>query len=114
MNQKRMSDQLSQLTQLIRFIDPGDAAAPPFSSLDLVEHLERCESSEMFFSFRWILIWLKREFPLQDLFSIWEVSFPLLCLISGTSHGVAVPRLRFVPLRLNLDIASNYAPRADL
>ncbi|KAG0654363.1 GTPase activating protein [Monosporozyma unispora] len=39
----------------------------------LSEHLKKCDSSNLFFCFRMLLVWFKREFPFKDVCSIWEI-----------------------------------------
>ncbi|RUP44860.1 rab-GTPase-TBC domain-containing protein [Jimgerdemannia flammicorona] len=39
----------------------------------LYAHLERTESFNLFFCFRWLLIWFKREFGWDDIMRLWEV-----------------------------------------
>lgn len=57
-----MHRQLTILDQLIRLMDPR-----------LYAHLERTESFNLFFCFRWLLIWFKREFAWEDIMRLWEV-----------------------------------------
>ena len=56
-----MKAQLSVLQELIALMDP-----------QLYSHLEKTDSLNLFFCFRWILIAFKREFKLEDCLSIWE------------------------------------------
>lgn len=56
-----MKAQLSVLQELIALMDP-----------QLYAHLEKTDSLNLFFCFRWILIAFKREFKLEDCLSIWE------------------------------------------
>lgn len=37
--------------------------------------LEKCEALNLFFCFRWLLIWFKREFEWVDIMRLWEVLF---------------------------------------
>ncbi|KAH8555943.1 rab-GTPase-TBC domain-containing protein [Umbelopsis sp. PMI_123] len=60
-DQSGMHQQLTTLESLIRFMDPL-----------LYGHLEKCESTNLFFCFRWILIWFKREFQWGDVMKLWE------------------------------------------
>lgn len=32
------------------------------------------DSGSLCFCFRWLLIWFKREFPFEDILTLWEVS----------------------------------------
>ncbi|KAI0818765.1 rab-GTPase-TBC domain-containing protein [Irpex lacteus] len=60
-DQSGMKKQLSTLQQLIAVMDP-----------ELYRHLEKTESLNLFFCFRWILIAFKREFPFEDVLRLWE------------------------------------------
>lgn len=61
-DQSGMKKQLSTLQQLISILDPL-----------LYTHLERTDSLNLFFTFRWILIAFKREFPFDTIIHLWEV-----------------------------------------
>ncbi|AAW46850.2 Rab GTPase activator, putative [Cryptococcus deneoformans JEC21] len=61
-DQSGMKKQLSTLQQLISILDPV-----------LYTHLERTDSLNLFFTFRWILIAFKREFPFDAVIHLWEV-----------------------------------------
>ncbi|PCH38023.1 RabGAP/TBC [Wolfiporia cocos MD-104 SS10] len=61
-DQSGMRKQLTTLQQLISVMDP-----------ELYRHLEKTESLNLFFCFRWILIHFKREFPFEDVLRLWEV-----------------------------------------
>ncbi|ORZ41525.1 rab-GTPase-TBC domain-containing protein [Catenaria anguillulae PL171] len=63
MNQQAMHYQLTTLKSLLQFID-----------YPLFRHLATCDALNMFFAFRWLLIWFKREFSLPDVMRIWETS----------------------------------------
>lgn len=56
-----MKQQLSVLQELILLMDP-----------QLYQHLEKTDSLNLFFCFRWILIAFKREFKFEDCLSVWE------------------------------------------
>lgn len=56
-----MKEQLCQIHCLLRVIEP-----------ELANYLERHESGNMYFCFRWVLIWFKREFNHDQLFTLWE------------------------------------------
>ncbi|KAG2173987.1 hypothetical protein INT44_000101 [Umbelopsis vinacea] len=60
-DQSGMHQQLTTLESLIRFMDPV-----------LYAHLEKCESTNLFFCFRWVLVWFKREFEWGDVMKLWE------------------------------------------
>eukprot|EP00842_Homolaphlyctis_polyrhiza_P006418 jgi/Hompol1/6778/HPOL_000934-RA len=57
-----MKTELHRLELLIKLVDPP-----------LYRHLERTDSSNMFCCFRWLLILFKREFPFEDIKTLWEV-----------------------------------------
>jgi len=57
-----MKEQLQQLYCLVSVIVP-----------DLATYLEKHNSSNMFFCFRWLLVLFKREFSHQDIMRLWEV-----------------------------------------
>uniref|UniRef100_U9TFW8 GTPase-activating protein GYP7 n=1 Tax=Rhizophagus irregularis (strain DAOM 181602 / DAOM 197198 / MUCL 43194) TaxID=747089 RepID=U9TFW8_RHIID len=61
-DQVSMRKQLLTLDHLIQFMDPR-----------LYKHLQKTESLNLFFCFRWILIWFKREFKWDDVLYLWEV-----------------------------------------
>lgn len=61
-DQSGMRRQLSTLQQLIGVMDP-----------ELYAHLEKTESLNLFFCFRWILIAFKREFKFEEVIRLWEV-----------------------------------------
>jgi hypothetical protein len=57
-----MHHQLLIMDHLLRFMDPS-----------LYRHLQATESCNFFFCFRWLLVWYKREFPWDDMLTLWEV-----------------------------------------
>lgn len=61
-DQSGMHGQLQLLKQLIQFMDP-----------ELFKRLEDTETSNLFFCFRWLLVWFKREFEWEDVIRLWEV-----------------------------------------
>ncbi|WVF67871.1 hypothetical protein IAT40_002632 [Kwoniella sp. CBS 6097] len=61
-DQSGMKRKLSTLQQLISIMDP-----------ELYAHLERTDSLNLFFCFRWILISFKREFKFETVIRLWEV-----------------------------------------
>ncbi|KAG0320341.1 GTPase activating protein [Linnemannia gamsii] len=63
-DQVGMQSQLETLCKMIRVLDPK-----------LYKHLEKCEALNLFFCFRWLLIWFKREFEWVDIMRLWEVLF---------------------------------------
>jgi hypothetical protein len=62
MDQSGMHGQLKTLDSLIHFMDP-----------ELYKRLEETETSNLFFCFRWLLVWFKREFEWEDVIRLWEV-----------------------------------------
>lgn len=62
MDQTGMKEQLKQLHDLLAFAEP-----------ELTNYLDRHDSGNMFFCFRWLLVWLKRELDLDDVMYLWEV-----------------------------------------
>ncbi|XP_075974891.1 TBC1 domain family member 15/17 [Anticarsia gemmatalis] len=62
MDQAGMKHQLSQLQQLLTFASPA-----------LAQHLAQKDSGNMYFCFRWLLVWFKREFSHRDIMRLWEV-----------------------------------------
>lgn len=63
-DQSGIRDQMLTLTELCQLLLPK-----------LSEHLNKCDSSNLFFCFRMLLVWFKREFEFEDVCSIWEVFF---------------------------------------
>ncbi|KAF9208710.1 GTPase activating protein [Haplosporangium sp. Z 27] len=59
-----MQSQLETLGNMIQVLDPK-----------FYKHLEKCEALNLFFCFRWLLIWFKREFEWVDIMRLWEVLF---------------------------------------
>ncbi|XP_063618793.1 TBC1 domain family member 15 isoform X2 [Cydia splendana] len=62
MDQAGMKQQLLQLQQLLTFCSP-----------ELAQHLAQKDSGNMYFCFRWLLVWFKREFSFRDIMRLWEV-----------------------------------------
>ncbi|ORY93127.1 rab-GTPase-TBC domain-containing protein [Syncephalastrum racemosum] len=61
-DQSGMHHQLQTLDRLIHFMDP-----------ELYKRLEETETVNLFFCFRWLLVWFKREFEWDDVIRLWEV-----------------------------------------
>ncbi|CAK1540745.1 unnamed protein product [Leptosia nina] len=61
-DQAGMKQQLLNLQQLLTFAVP-----------DLAKHLATKDSENMYFCFRWLLVWFKREFSFSDIMRLWEV-----------------------------------------
>lgn len=57
-----MKEQLCQLHNVISVIEP-----------QLSQYLDRHESGNMFFCFRWLLVLFKREFNSVDIMKLWEI-----------------------------------------
>ncbi|CAB3238724.1 unnamed protein product [Arctia plantaginis] len=80
MDQAGMKHQLLQLQQLLMFVSP-----------ELANHLVQKDSGNMFFSFRWLLVWFKREFSHRDIMRLWEVLWTgLPCANFHLLIGVAI------------------------
>ncbi|KAF7722974.1 GTPase activating protein [Apophysomyces ossiformis] len=62
MDQSGMHEQLVMMDALIQFMDPS-----------LSKHFKRTDSFNLFFCFRWLLVWFKREFAWDDMMMLWEV-----------------------------------------
>ncbi|XP_045534488.1 TBC1 domain family member 15 isoform X2 [Papilio machaon] len=62
MDQAGMKQQLLHLQQLLTFASP-----------ELAQHLAQKDSGNMYFCFRWLLVWFKREFSHRDIMRLWEV-----------------------------------------
>ncbi|CAB0019366.1 unnamed protein product [Nesidiocoris tenuis] len=61
MDQSGMKKQLSQLHTLLSAVQP-----------ELSTFLDEHESGNMFFCFRWLLVWFKREFQHEEIMELWE------------------------------------------
>ena len=61
-DQSGMKKQMVTLNELVQFTLP-----------DLYKHLGRCESTDLFFYFRMLLVWFKREFEWDDVLRLWEI-----------------------------------------
>ncbi|CCK70547.1 GTPase-activating protein GYP7 KNAG_0E02880 [Huiozyma naganishii CBS 8797] len=61
-DQSGICDQMITLTELVQLLLP-----------ELYEHLQACDSENLFFCFRMLLVWFKREFDFTEVCSIWEV-----------------------------------------
>lgn len=62
MDQAGMKSQLHNLNKLLAFVNPR-----------LADHLKATGSDNMFFCFRWLLVWFKREFSQDDIMRLWEI-----------------------------------------
>lgn len=61
-DQSGMRDQMNTLNELVQFMLP-----------ELYIHLEKCDSNNLFFFFRMLLVWYKREFAWRDVLRLWEI-----------------------------------------
>lgn len=61
-DQSGMKKQMLVLNELVQFMLP-----------DLFRHLDKCESTDLFFFFRMLLVWFKREFEWEDVNNLWEI-----------------------------------------
>ncbi|SCU94117.1 LADA_0G06656g1_1 [Lachancea dasiensis] len=61
-DQSGIRDQMLTLTDLCHLMLPK-----------MSDHLAKCDSSNLFFCFRMLIVWFKREFEFNDVCSIWEV-----------------------------------------
>lgn len=61
-DQSGMKRQMLVLNELVQFMLPK-----------LFHHLEKCESTDLFFFFRMLLVWYKREFEWEQVNTLWEV-----------------------------------------
>lgn len=61
-DQSGMKKQMLVLNELVQFMLP-----------DLFRHLDKCESTDLFFFFRMLLVWFKREFDWENVNTLWEV-----------------------------------------
>ncbi|XP_022906841.1 TBC1 domain family member 15-like [Onthophagus taurus] len=61
-DQAGMTKQLQNLRALLEFIDP-----------EFLNYLDTHESGNMFFCFRWLLVWFKRDLEMDDIMRLWEV-----------------------------------------
>ncbi|KAI9264262.1 rab-GTPase-TBC domain-containing protein [Phascolomyces articulosus] len=62
MDQTGMRRHLMTMDALLQFMDPK-----------LFKHLQRTDSDNLFFCFRWFLVWFKRELSWDDTLTMWEV-----------------------------------------
>jgi branched-subunit amino acid transport protein AzlD len=62
MDQAGMKSQLCQLHNILLITEPR-----------LVQYLDKHDSGNMFFCFRWLLVLFKREFNTTDIMKFWEI-----------------------------------------
>lgn len=68
MERNFLRDQSGIRDQMLTLVDLCQFMLPKFT-----KHLKKCESSDLFFCFRMLIVWFKREFEFQDVCSIWEI-----------------------------------------
>ena len=78
-DQKGMSRKLMSLQDLIKVMDP-----------ELYKHFKQTDNLNMFFCFRWILVVFKREFPFNDIITLWEVRW---CFDGGIDADITIKGL---------------------
>ncbi|KAJ2594819.1 GTPase activating protein, partial [Coemansia sp. RSA 1285] len=61
-DQSGMQNELTTMANLVEIANP-----------QLFQHLEKCDASNMFCCYRWLLIWFKREFGFENILKLWEV-----------------------------------------
>ncbi|KAJ2820065.1 GTPase activating protein, partial [Coemansia sp. 'formosensis'] len=61
-DQTGMQDELTTIAHLVEIANP-----------QLYRHLDKCDASNMFCCYRWLLIWFKREFSFENILRLWEV-----------------------------------------
>lgn len=61
-DQAGMKEQLLHLHTLLMFVEP-----------ELTDYFDKHDSGNMFFCFRWLLVWFKRELSQEDIMNLWEV-----------------------------------------
>lgn len=112
-DQSGMKQQMSTLNKLVQFMLPN-----------MYKHLEKCESIDLFFFFRMLLVWYKRELPWDNVLRLWEILwtdyyssqyhlFIALSILSDNERIVIQNLKRFdevlkyfndLSLKLNLDL----------
>lgn len=79
-DQAGMKNQLSKMRTLMEFANPK-----------LFKYLRTHDSDNMYFCFRWLLVWFKREFTHDDILELWEVLWTSLpCVNFHLFIGVAI------------------------
>ncbi|EPQ28531.1 uncharacterized protein PFL1_03835 [Pseudozyma flocculosa PF-1] len=79
-DQSGMKTQLLLLQKLISMMDP-----------QLYTHLDRSDSLNLFFCFRWLLVCFKREFSFDDTLKIWECFWSSSPPTAATAMSKATP-----------------------
>lgn len=79
-DQAGMKNQLSKLRTLMEFANPK-----------LFKYLKAHDSDNMYFCFRWLLVWFKREFTHDDILELWEVLWTSMpCVNFHLFVGIAI------------------------
>lgn len=79
-DQAGMKNQLAKLRTLMEFANPK-----------LFKYLKSHDSDNMYFCFRWLLVWFKREFVHDDILELWEVLWTSLpCANFHLIIGIAI------------------------
>ncbi|CRK94033.1 CLUMA_CG007557, isoform A [Clunio marinus] len=79
-DQAGMKNQLSKLRTLMEFANPK-----------LFKYLKTHDSDNMYFCFRWLLVWFKREFSHDDILKLWEVLWTSMpCMNFHMFIGLAI------------------------
>lgn len=68
MERNFLRDQSGMKKQMVVLNELGQFMLP-----DLFRHLDKCESTDLFFFFRMLLVWFKREFEWDQVLLLWEV-----------------------------------------
>jgi TBC1 domain family member 15 len=79
-DQAGMKNQLAKLRTLMEFANPK-----------LFKYLKTHDSDNMYFCFRWLLVWFKREFTHDDILELWEVLWTSMpCVNFHLLVGIAI------------------------
>ena len=92
-----MHRQLGQLSLIMKYLD-----------YEFWLYLQKHNSAELFFCFRWMLILFKREFPLPDVLRIWEVHALSEFWRRVFSRRVPLVHVRRISLTLKQTIWSDF------
>lgn len=79
-DQAGMKNQLNKMKTLMEFANPR-----------LFRYFKTHDSDNMYFCFRWLLVWYKREFTHEDILELWEVLWTNLpCINFHLLIGIAI------------------------
>lgn len=79
-DQAGMKNQLGMLRNLMEFSNPS-----------LFKYFKEHDSDNMYFCFRWLLVWFKREFNSDDILQLWECLWTSLpCINFHLLVGIAI------------------------